>query len=271
MKNDRIRLGCCLQRAGGADQSPLDRLVSGVRLITDAGFDYVEATVDTAMRLDEGTLRDARSRGIRIGHFNCFIPGSYRILADDAQFNAALEHVKIAAERTAMLGAEIIVLGSGAARRKPEGMAQEKAMDKFAYFCEKAAIILSGYNITLALEPLHTGETDIVNTLAEGAAVVKRVAMPNFKLLCDSFHMHRAGESPEGAAKYAGLIAHAHIAEPPERVYPGKNGGAYLRAFASALRGAGYTGGVTAECGFGGDLRAELAASRAFMGEIFGV
>jgi hydroxypyruvate isomerase len=51
--------------------------------------------------------------------------------------------------------------------------------------------------------------------------------------------MYRAGEPSEEVKKYADMLCHIHVAEPPERVFPGKNGGDYLRDFAYMLNSAG--------------------------------
>lgn len=257
------------QGVGGMGDSALQTLLTGCAMVADAGFDYAEATVGAAMKLTSGETEFARANGLRIEYFNSFIPGQYKILDGRGGYNSALDYARAAVERAERLGGELIVLGSGAARRIPDGLDVSQAFELFARFCAEASELLRARGITLALEPLNSGETNLVNTLAEGAELVERVGAPNFKLLCDAYHMYRAGEAPEEAARYATVICHVHVAEPPERVYLGKNGGEYLRSLARALIGAGYSGGVTAECSFGPDIFAEFCASRAFMAEIF--
>lgn len=276
--SDKIKLGCCIpggsfmpQGVSGTGEQALATFEAGCGLVADAGFDYSEATVGAAMKLSDEETERACADGLRISYFNSFIPGQYKILDGHGGYASALGYAAAAAERVQRLGGKLIVLGSGAARRIPEGMGASEAEKLFTRFCSEVSAILRTRGITLALEPLNTSETNMINTLEQGAEFVDRVGAPNFKLLCDAYHMFRAGEEPDEAAKFAQLICHVHVAEPPERVYPGKNGGEYLRGLADALTGAGYTGVVTAECSFGSDLRAEFNASRAFMGEIFGL
>ena len=272
----QIRLGCCIpggsfmpQGVGAVGDSPYEQLAAGRRAVTDAGFDYAEAAVGAVMKLSEDELSRAEGEGLRIEYFNSFIPGQYKIIESRDGYDAALEYAKQAAERVARVGGRLIVFGSGAARKRPDGVGPDRAANIITRFCAEAASVLDGYGIVLALEPLNSGETNVINTLAEGAALVERVGAGNFRLLCDAFHMFRAGEGPDEIARYAEILCHVHVAEPPERLYPGKNGGLYLRRLAEALKAAGYTGGVTAECGFGSDIGTEFASARAFMSEIF--
>lgn len=273
-----VKLGCCLpggsfmpQGVASTGSAPLDSLIAGCALVTGSGFDYAEATVGSVMALTDEETGRAAAEGLQIEYYNSFIPGKYRILAVPDGYSAALDFVKSASQRVKALGGRLIVLGSGAARAVPEGMDAGKAKEIFTRFCAEAAEIMREFGLTLALEPLNASECNFINTLAEGAEIVERVDAPNFGLLCDAYHMYRAGEEPDDAAKYADMLCHVHVAEPPERVYPGKNGGAYLRALAAAMKDAGYRGGVTAECSFGVDKSAEFSAAHAFMAEIFGL
>ena len=51
---------------------------------------------------------------------------------------------------------------------------------------------------------------------------------------------------------------------PPRRVTPGADGGAYLASFGTALRGAGYDGTVSIECGWT-EFEAEMIRGLAFL------
>lgn len=272
-----VKFGCCIpggsfmpQGVASTGSAPLDNIVAGCRLVAESGFDYAEVTVGAAMALSDQEAERAATENLGIECFNSFIPGKYKILGSPEDYAAALEFVRAASKRAKQLGGRLIVLGSGSARALPEGMSTEDAKALFARFCAEAAEIMRGYGLVLALEPLCAAECNFINTLAEGAEIVRRVSAPNFGLLADAYHMYRAGEPSEEVKKYADMLCHIHVAEPPERVFPGKNGGDYLRGLAHALLDAGYRGGVTAECSFGADIGAEFCAAREFMAEIFG-
>jgi sugar phosphate isomerase/epimerase len=52
------------------------------------------------------------------------------------------------------------------------------------------------YGVTIAVEPLNSGETNFINSLAEGVEIVDAVKSPRMKLLCDIYHMLKEDESP---------------------------------------------------------------------------
>lgn len=273
-----VRLGCCIpggsfmpQGVASTGSAPLDSVIAGCRLVDEAGFDYAEATVGAVMALTDEEAERAASENLKLESFNSFIPGKYKILADPEGYTGALEYVREASARVKLLGGRLIVLGSGSARALPEGMEIEKAKEIFARFCTEAAAIMAEYGLTLAIEPLCAAECNFINTLAEGAEIVRRVDLPNVGLLADAYHMYKGLEPPSEVKKYAGMLSHIHVAEPPERVFPGKYGGGYLRDLAYALLVSGYNGGVTVECKFGSDLVSEFTAAQNFLATIFGL
>ena len=273
-----IKLGCCIpggsfmpQGVAQTGSAPLDSLIAGCRLVTEAGFYYAEATVGMAMALSEEEAARAAGENLSLKYFNSFIPGNYKILEGNEGYAGALGYVREASMRVKQLGGKLIVLGSGAARSLPDGMDKDEAKKIFARFCAEAAEIMQEYSLTLALEPLCAAECNFINTLAEGAEIVHRAGADNFRLLADAYHMYRGLEAPSEVRKYADILCHVHVAEPPERVFPGKYGGGYLRDFAYNLLASGYSGGVTVECKFGADIAAEFSASREFLAYIFGL
>lgn len=65
--------------------------------------------------------------------------------------------------------------------------------------------------VTLAMEPLNRFETDCINTLAEGAALIEQVNHPALRLHIDTFHMHiEESDSCTAIATHGSLIAHVH-------------------------------------------------------------
>lgn len=271
-----VKLGCCIpggsfmpQGVASTGSAPLDSIIAGCEMVAAAGFDYAEATVGAVMALSDEDSERAVSQGLHIEYYNSFIPGRFKILGSPDDYASALEFVRDASKRVKTLGGRLIVLGSGAARTLPDGMDKEQAKEIFARFCSEAADIMREYELTLAVEPLCAAECNFINTLAEGAEIVERAGAVNCGLLADAYHMYRMLESPREVKKYVGILSHVHVAEPPERVFPGKYGGGYLRDFAYMLNSAGYEGGITVECSFGSDIAAEFSLSREFLADIF--
>ncbi|MBR2731587.1 MAG: hypothetical protein IKD72_06345, partial [Clostridia bacterium] len=97
--------------------------LQGDRLVMEAGYDYSEATVGMIMQLSEEELQDLAARR-RAGTFhleacNSFIPPRLKIAA--GQMREELRaYVEEAMRRLSLLGVDIVVFGSGGARRIPE-------------------------------------------------------------------------------------------------------------------------------------------------------
>lgn len=288
-----IRLGCCIPGAsfmpegvGEVDRSAYGILSTGCRTIRDIGYDYAEAAVGLLMKMTEEEYKRARDEGeIRIEAANSFIPGHMHIskIADESDKSDEMtDFIDRAMERVSGLGAEILVFGSGASRRVPEGVCHEEGLAYLADFlavCDKYAV---KHGITIALEPLNTRETNMINTLAEGASLVRRMTASgcgNIKLLADTYHMSREKYENRGENEYneecflvlgeaEDIIVHAHVAEPFDRTYPGSHDGVYLTRFAGELKKTAYRGGVSVECGFS-DFMTESALALKFLREIF--
>ena len=80
-----------------------------------------------------------------------------------------------------------------------------------------------------------------MNSVGEGADIVKAVNHPNIKLLVDIYHMLREGESPEEIIKAGKHIYHCHIAEKDKRTPPGAAGDDF-KPYLRALKKINYSG-----------------------------
>jgi sugar phosphate isomerase/epimerase len=110
------------------------------------------------------------------------------------------------------------------------------------------------------VEPLNRAETNIINSVDEGAEIVRAVAHPNVRLLADTFHMAREGEGPDAIRRAGDLLAHVHCAEKAERRPLGLGVGEDHRPYFKALKDIGYAGRVSIEAGWK-DFPAELPAA----------
>jgi D-psicose/D-tagatose/L-ribulose 3-epimerase len=68
--------------------------------------------------------------------------------------------------------------------------------------------------ITLCVEPINRYENYLINTLEQGASLVRMIAEPNVKILADIFHMNIEEKSFYNALiQHKGLIGHLHFSE----------------------------------------------------------
>lgn len=109
---------------------------------------------------------------------------------------------------------------------------------------------LCGYaqerGICLALEPLNRFETDFMNTVAQGNALMDEVGMPNLGFLLDTFHMNIEEKSIAGAIRAAGERIFDFHACANDRGTPGED---HLDwpGIRQALRDVRYDGSVVIE------------------------
>jgi sugar phosphate isomerase/epimerase len=218
-----------------------------------AGFDYVElATKDFARMSDEDfakLLERHKAVGIPTPVANNFLPRELKIVGPDAEKGRPeqLAYVGKAFDRAKQLGIKVIVFGSGGARKVPDGFAKEDAWKQLVDFAKAIAPEAKKRGIVLAVEPLQRGETNTINSAAEGLKWVQEVKHPNFQLMVDFYHLSLENEDPAILVKAAKNIKHFHIANPKGRTFPqGADEYDYSGFFAN-LRKMGFRGGISVE------------------------
>jgi len=120
-----------------------------------------------------------------------------------------------------------------------------------AYLVEilgSAAARAAQVGVRLAIEPLNRYESDVVNTAAEGLALIRAVGHSHLGLLLDTFHMNieeptYAGSIEQGMA--SGRLWHIHLGD-SNRLPPGY-GHIDFGEIVAALRRMGYDGYLSAE------------------------
>ena len=285
-----MKFGCCIpggsfmpQGVGEVDKSPFGALKNGCLAVFGTGFSFAEITVGLAMSMAADEIDRARRENITIEAANSFIPGSLPIIKGGEELE---KYAAEAIRRISLLGGKVIVFGSGGARRTPDGISRGEnyaAIKRFLAMCDGYC---KKYGVKIAVEPLNSNETNIINSVAEGAALVRDLNVDGYEnigLLADSYHMCQQSEDGKKIDLNAGvlnesclseiidaadLIIHTHIAEPKGRAYPGSDDGKYLVLFADALKKAGYGGNVSIECGFK-DFLSEAAPGLDFMKRTF--
>lgn len=246
---------CAAPHALGAPEKSL-------QLLADAGADYVEWAVGAVMASDEtfNALQQAvDSAPIRPEAFNAFLPPHHRLTGPSVDLQTTLDYAGEAMNRCAALGAEIIVLGSGGARKVPEGFPMDEALAQFTAFCRELAPRAASAGVTVVIEPLNSEEDNLINSVAAGARVVEEVSHPHLQLLADFYHMFKDGEPMQNIVDAENKIRHTHLAD-LGRVAPGyaREGEADFIGFFGALKQIGYD----ARCSFEGKTDDLIAQAR---------
>jgi sugar phosphate isomerase/epimerase len=112
------------------------------------------------------------------------------------------------------------------------------------------APIAGEHGVTIAVEPLNRGETNVLNSVSEGLQYVKDVDQPAFRLLVDAYHWAKENEPTADIVAAGPWLAHAHIATYPRRLPPGVEACDFAPFF-TALKQAGYNLRISVEAGWG--------------------
>jgi sugar phosphate isomerase/epimerase len=234
-----------------------------------AGFDYVEINASKVAALSDEEFQQLAGRvaqlRIPVAAANVFVPAAIRLTGPDVDSGRQMEYAGKTLSRLKTLGVSVLVLGSGGARRVPDGFPREDAFGQLVDFCRRLAPVARQNGITIAVEPLRRRETNIINSVREGLALVKAVDRPEIGLVVDYYHLAEEGEDPSVLLEAGKAIVHTHIANPSGRVYPlSPDESAYARFFENLCR-VGYSGRLSIEAStpdFAGQAPRSLAMLR---------
>ena len=251
-----MRFGCCVP----PEQIPI---------IAGAGFDYCELPARAVQPFaDEPAalpaLRELDAAALRPEAFNVLVPSELPLVGPAADLDALRTYLRRAFGRMVRLGGAVVVLGSGGARRIPEGMPREAALDQLADSLRVAADEASNAGIELALEHLNRGESNVFTRIDECQAFIEDRGLTGLRLLADLHHLELEHEPLASVVAAAPLLAHAHVADGGRRA-PGRGGYDYA-GFMRALETAGYDRRISAECSWE-DLQTEAPGALAYMRE----
>jgi sugar phosphate isomerase/epimerase len=180
---------------------------------------------------------------------NSFFHGYIKLVGPDRNEALALGYADTVFRRCHEAGLKIVVLGSGDARRIPDGYDHALARDEFISLVKKMAVLAGKHGITIAMENLNRGETNLGNSLEEVVGMVKEVGSRHFRATADIYHMLREHESASSIDRAGKLLVHCHIAENKDRARPGKNGEDF-RTYFQAMKRVHYRGLIMMECGW---------------------
>jgi sugar phosphate isomerase/epimerase len=139
----------------------------------------------------------------------------------------------------------VIIIGLIRGKVKP-GVGQDQAQHWMTAALDEICKEAAPYGVRLALEPINSAETSLINTVAQGLDLVHLLDAKNFGLLLDTYHMNiEEKDIQKSIEKCKGHIFHFHVAD-SNRWYPG----AGQLDFAGILRtlyAGGYDGFVSGE------------------------
>ncbi|MGQ9827377.1 MAG: sugar phosphate isomerase/epimerase family protein [Roseiflexus sp.] len=222
-----------------------------IDVVASAGFDFCELPARAVLPFDDDAtaapaLRAIARAPIRPESFNLLVTANIPLCGPHADLDVLRAYLRRAFSRMASLGAVIAVLGSGAARRIPDGWSRDHTLDQLANALALAGEEACYYGITLALEHLNRQECNVFNTIGECAGFIRGRGLHQVRLLADLYHIETEHEPLDAIADAMPHIVHVHVAGGGRRS-PDTPGYDYT-GIMSVLHRAGYNARISAEC-----------------------
>lgn len=193
--------------------------IERIKGAAECGLDYIEPSFKMLALSSEEEYWQFRNElekySLACEAANGFLPGEIKITGPSVPYEALTAYLKKGYARAFELGIQTVVLGSGSSRNVPENYPyQEAIQDIMRFVTLYAAPAAAEYGINFVFEPLCKKETNIINTVKEGAMLASAIALENVGVLTDLYHMYREGDTYDDVRELKGLIRHAHISNP---------------------------------------------------------
>ena len=243
-------------------------------LLAPGTIDYVELNLTNISGMSDEDLKkasaDLAAIGVPAEATNCFFPKTIRLCGRDYNRETVAEYSKAALDKAARLGVHTCVLGSGGSRNVDEGENFDACMKQFEEVLWTVGEAAKEYGTIVVIEPLNKKETNIINTVGEGAVLCRRVNHPNVKLLADIYHVALAEEPMTNLSDNGDILRHVHIAYVDGRTAPMPTDSYDYAAVKKALDDAKYDLRISIEGKIQGDFAETMTNSIAYLRTIFG-
>jgi sugar phosphate isomerase/epimerase len=168
--------------------------------------------------------RIAEDHGLRITglHYLLLAPPGLSITSPDAGVRTRTTDVMRALiGLCADLGGTVLVHGSPAQRRIEDGQSPAAALANATACFGAIAADAEAAGVTYCIEALAPPEAELINTVAEAAAIVDRIGSPALRTMIDTCAAARSERAPlpELIARWlpSGRVAHIHLNDPDRR------------------------------------------------------
>ncbi|WP_299680122.1 sugar phosphate isomerase/epimerase family protein [uncultured Roseobacter sp.] len=161
--------------------------------------------------------------------------------------DGAVEFLRLAVEKTAGLGATALTGVTYGGIGERSGLPPTDAeLDNVTRALEQTARIAADAGLAFGIEPVNRYETHLINTAAQGVAMIERIGAENMFLHLDTYHMN-IEEKGAGNGILAGRdhLRYIHLSE-SDRGTPGAGTCDWDEIFV-ALAAIGFQGGLAME------------------------
>ncbi len=227
------------------------KLWSVAKSAAGGAFDFYEENAQTVFQAEKVDWVPPTDLA-PVFSLNCMVPGGLKVTGPAVDIGKLETYCKSLFTRASAAGVRTIVFGSGGARQVPGGFDYARATSQIVEFLAAVAPLAERAGITIVVEHLRPAECNILTTVAEAAAVVRRVNHPAVRLLMDCYHLWDTAEPLASLAAVVPLVHHVHLADAATRTAPGltapsaKSPSDY-GAFFRLLKAGGYAGPFSIE------------------------
>ncbi len=249
-----MRIALCNEVIAGM---PFDRQCAFAASLGYDGIELAPFTLSEEPHLLSASARTAARRAVADAglatvslHWLLVRPLGLSITSDDPALRTrTLDVMERLIGLAAELGAGILVHGSPAQRRLPDGAGRADAAARGKEAFAKAADWARAAGVVYCIEPLAPPDANFVNRVAEAAAIVEAVGNPALRTMVDCSAASLAEAEPVDAllARWlpTGLVAHVQVNDRNRRG-PGQGSDRFTEVFAT-LKRLGYAGDVAIE------------------------
>lgn len=193
--------------------------IERIRGVAENGFDYIEGNFRWITCCSDDELdnykNELKKYSVSCEAANCFFPGDMKITGENIDYDTITTYLEKGFKRAYELGIKVVVLGSGIARNIPDGYTYDNAVrDIINVVKNYISPIAEKYGIDFVFEPLCKAESNIINTIKEGAMLASAIGCANVGTLGDLYHMHVEGDTYDDMREIKGIFRHAHISNP---------------------------------------------------------
>lgn len=226
-----------------------DDLTEGCRKAGELGFDAVEVFAGSPDAVNADELRqlldEHRLKLAAVGTGGGWVIKRLHLCSADAsEREQAKQFIRSIIDMGGPFGA-VAIVGSMQGRWS-DTVDRDAALGLLADALNELGEYARQYAVPLIYEPINRYETNLINSVADGVAFLKRLSSDNVKLLADLFHMNIEDVDIADAIRAAaGHIGHVHFVDSNRR--PAGCGHIDFEPIAAALKEIDYHGFVSAE------------------------
>ena len=246
-----MRYAICNETFEGWDHAKVCRTCAelGYTGLEIAPFTLAPRITDVTLDQRKKLKAEAESAGVQIIGLHWLLAkteGFHLTSPDAAVRQRTADYIVELAKACRDLGGDLMVFGSPAQRRIPDGATHEQAVAWAVDTFQRSANGVADRGVRLCLEPLAPTEADFIQTAAEACVILDRLNHPNFVLHLDVKAMSSEKISiPDLIRAHAPRLGHFH-ANDANRRGPGF-GDVDFKPIFRALKEVHYTGWVSVE------------------------